>query len=55
MLAGSISAGALFTLWSEAKRYHQEPFKQYAMLAGGGAAISVGQHLLKNLMNGPSR
>jgi hypothetical protein len=42
MIAGSVSAGLLFALLSPARRYHQEPLKQSAMLAAGGAAVSVG-------------
>jgi hypothetical protein len=55
MIAGSVAAGLLFTVWSEAKKYHQEPLKKYAMLAGGGAAISIGQDFMRSLVSGQSR
>jgi hypothetical protein len=49
MLASSVAAGAIVTVWRQAA-HHQNPWKKYAMLAGGSALIGVAQHLLREEM-----
>jgi hypothetical protein len=37
MLAGSVAAGAMFTIWNRAA-HHQDPWKKYGLLAAPGAS-----------------
>jgi hypothetical protein len=53
MMVGTVAAGAMFTLWNYAR--HQTPYRQYATLALGGAAVSIGQQLVRNAVNAASR
>jgi hypothetical protein len=56
MLAGSVAAGAIFTVWNRAA-HHQDPFKKYAVLAIGSALVGVAQDVFRSGLghSGPGR
>jgi hypothetical protein len=45
MMVGTVAAGAMSTLWKYARQ--QKPYRQCATLAPGGAAVSIGQQLVR--------
>jgi hypothetical protein len=53
MVASSVAIGSMFTVWNYAR--HLTPYKQFATLALGGAAVSVGQQLVRNAVKAASR
>jgi hypothetical protein len=50
MLAGSVAAGAMYTVWRRAA-HHQDPWKKYALLTAGSAIIGVAQELFRSEFN----
>jgi hypothetical protein len=47
MLASSVAAGAMFTVWNRARVHQQDPFKKYTVLAIGSALVGVAQEVFR--------